>query len=104
MPCSLPPATTSLFSCGGWRDFCAPCSRYSPQHHRPFAWRKTGDQLFFTWRNCGWLLSLVKRGPSNLGLRVCRRRRAAMKQYVGLDVSMEGTKVCVLDGAGVVVF
>ena len=27
-----------------------------------------------------------------------------MKQYVGLDVSMEETKVCVLDGAGVVVF
>src|SRR5437764_8556962 len=59
---------------------------------------------FFTWGNCGWLLSLVKRGPSNLGLRVCRRRRAPMKQYVGLDVSMEETKVCVLDGAGVVVF
>jgi len=27
-----------------------------------------------------------------------------MKQYVGLDISMEETKVCVLDGAGVVVF
>jgi transposase len=27
-----------------------------------------------------------------------------MKQYVGLDVSMEETKVCVLDDAGVVVF
>src|SRR5690349_24962861 len=40
MPCSPPPAITSLFSCAGWRGFCAPCSRRSPQHRRRFAWPK----------------------------------------------------------------
>src|SRR5271170_7762022 len=29
-----------------------------------------------------------------------RRRRAAMTQYVGLDVSMEETSVCVIDASG----
>jgi hypothetical protein len=30
-------AITSLFSCAGWRGFCAPSSRRSPQHRRVFA-------------------------------------------------------------------
>jgi hypothetical protein len=48
MPCS-PPATISLSSCAGWRDFYALCFRRSRQPECPLRPKKqTASQSYFT--------------------------------------------------------
>src|ERR687893_2627395 len=39
-------------------------------------------------------------GSDRIGPMVQRLRRTDMEQYVGLDVSLEQTSVCVVDGSG----
>src|SRR5215211_7976553 len=39
-------------------------------------------------------------GSDRIGPMVQRLRRTGMEQYVGLDVSLEQTSVCVVDGSG----
>src|SRR5512132_395821 len=51
-----------------------------------------------TWGNCERLLSDgVKSDRIGLGI---GRRRAAMEQYVGLDISLKETSLCVVDQTG----
>src|SRR5690348_15266948 len=92
MPCSPPPALTSLFSCAGWRGFCAPCSRRSPQHRRRFAWPKNRRSAVLHGRLCEALCrldhdaldaGLFDRGPIDISL---------MVRHVDRDVAGRGRR------------
>jgi hypothetical protein len=42
--------------------------------------------------------------PERVILSICEERRAAMELYAGLEVSLKRTEICVLDGAGGIVW
>jgi hypothetical protein len=42
--------------------------------------------------------------PERVILSICKERRAAMELYAGLDVSLKRTEICVVDGAGGIVW
>jgi transposase len=42
--------------------------------------------------------------PERVILSICEERRAAMELYAGLEVSLKRTEICVVDGAGGIVW
>jgi hypothetical protein len=59
---------------------------------------------FNTLCNCGWLPSPSHEVEDDWPQRESATERAAMQQYVGLDVSQKETAVCVIDEVGRIVF
>jgi hypothetical protein len=50
------------------------------------------------------LLNPVAAPPERVILSICEERRAAMELYAGLEVSLKRTEICVVDGAGGIVW